>query len=310
MGDVASTMRNFLLLLLSFDLICQGHGSCVLQKSRASDSEIVHVSEVLYSLDSNKASKSQLIINPQTLINQSDANNKKDLSPLPLFVSVDEASLLSKPTYAALIALLDNYEMNTGVSENYSGLEEQEQENFLKETMKNTELGRELFAFFYTKGYYNSWEEFLGDLKMMWFGLYSRSSGSLDSSGFEHTFAGEIKKGKVSGFHNWVRFYLLEKSGLLNYYSYSYDGPWTSYPDVLGMQFMWEGYYKHIGSALIGSSPELDLALYTLCYVTRPGKQCRLSLGGKQLTVQTFTWDKTTYGEGKKFIASAYPVIP
>ncbi|XP_060723307.1 uridylate-specific endoribonuclease A [Tachysurus vachellii] len=303
-------MRNFLLLLLTFDLIGLGHGNCSEKNSRTSDSEIVNVSEVLYSLDLNKASTSQLIINPQTLINQSDTNKKNDLSPLPLFVNVDEASLLSKPTYAALIALLDNYEKKTGVSESYSGLEVQEQENFLKETMKNTELGRELFAFFYTKGYYRSWEEFLYDLKMMWFGLYSRSSGSLDSSGFEHIFAGEIKKGKVSGFHNWVRFYLLEKSGLLNYYSYSYDGPWTSYPDVLGMQFMWDGYYKQIGSALIGSSPELDVALYTLCYVTRPGKQCRLSLGGKQLTVQTYTWDKTTYGDGKKFIASAYPVTP
>ncbi|KAG7326095.1 hypothetical protein KOW79_009496 [Hemibagrus wyckioides] len=303
-------MRNLLLLLFTFTLISQGHGNCSESSTRASDSEIVDVSEVLYSLDSNKASVSELVIDPQTLINHSDTGNKNDLSPLPLFVYVDEASLFSRPTYAALIALLDNYEKKTGVSENFSSSQVQEQENFLKETMKNTELGRELFSFFYTKGYYTSWEEFLYDLRMMWFGLYSRSSGSLDSSGFEHIFAGEIKNGKVSGFHNWVRFYLLEKLGLMNYYSYSYDGPWTSYPDVLGTQFMWDGYYKQIGSALIGSSPELDLALYTLCYVTRPGKHCRLSLGGKGLTIQTYTWDKTTYGDGRKYIASAYPVVP
>nr|XP_006629499.1 PREDICTED: poly(U)-specific endoribonuclease-like [Lepisosteus oculatus] len=84
---------------------------------------------------------------------------------------------------------------------------------------------------------------------------------------------GEIKKGKVSGFHNWVQFYLLEKEGLLNYYSHNFDGPWTGYPDVLGMQFNWDGYFKQVGSALIGSSPEFDLALYTLCYIARPGKQ-------------------------------------
>lgn len=40
-----------------------------------------------------------------------------------------------------------------------------------------------------------------------------------------HSLTGEIKGGKVSGFHNWIRFYLLEKSGKLNYYSHSFNGP-------------------------------------------------------------------------------------
>lgn len=104
----------------------------------------------------------------------------------------------------------------------------------------------------YGPGAYSSQSEFIQDLKMMWFGLYSRSDGKLDSSGFEHIFVGqsvcnhmwlaaklhfvylwltccvskgEIKSGKVSGFHNWVQFYQLEKQGLLNYYSHSFDGP-------------------------------------------------------------------------------------
>lgn len=34
-----------------------------------------------------------------------------------------------------------------------------------------------------------------------------------------------MKKGKVSGFHNWIRFYLLEKEGQVDYYSHNYDGP-------------------------------------------------------------------------------------
>lgn len=36
---------------------------------------------------------------------------------------------------------------------------------------------------------------------------------------------GEVKKGKVTGFHNWIRFYMQEKEGLVDYYSYIYDGP-------------------------------------------------------------------------------------
>lgn len=274
------------------------------------DAEIKAVSETLYSLDSNRASASELIIDPQALVEDSQTSSKKDLSSGPLFLYLDEEALFSRPTYAAFLAVLDNYQRMTGQTENFGPQQLAEQETFLRETMSNTELGRELFAFLYTKGVYASEEEFLEDLRMMWFGLYSRNNSKMDSSGFEHIFAGEIKGGKVSGFHNWIQFYLLEKRGVLNYYSHSFNGPWMSYPDVMGMQFMWDGYFKQVGSAVIGCSPEFDFALYSLCYITRPGKQCRLSLGGKELIIQTYTWDNSFYGDKKKFIGSAFPATP
>ncbi|XP_035518214.1 poly(U)-specific endoribonuclease-A [Morone saxatilis] len=274
------------------------------------DAEIKSLSETLYALDSNKASASQLVIDPQALVPDSQTSSQSDLSPGLLFRYLDEETLFSRPTYAALLAVLDNYHRMTGQTEDFSPQQLAEQETFVKETMSNTELGRELFAFLYTKGVYATEEEFIHDLKMMWFGLYSRNNKKMDSSGFEHIFAGEIKGGKVSGFHNWIQFYLLEKRGQLNYYSHSFNGPWTTYPDVMGMQFMWEGYFKQVGSAVIGCSPEFDFALYSLCYITRPGKQCRLSLGGKELIIQTYTWDNSFYGDGKKFIGSAFPATP
>ncbi|KAM7005834.1 uridylate-specific endoribonuclease A [Tautogolabrus adspersus] len=274
------------------------------------DAEIKSLSETLYALDSNKASASQLIIDPQALVHDSQTGSQSDLSSRLLFKYLDEQTLFSRPTYAALLAVLDNYNRMTGQTEDMSSQQLAEQYTFLKETMSNTELGRELFAFLYTKGVYASEEEFINDLKMMWFGLYSRNNNKMDSSGFEHIFAGEVKGGKVSGFHNWIQFYLLEKRGKLNYYSHSFNGPWTTYPDVLGMQFKWDGYYKQVGSAVIGCSPEFDFALYSLCYITRPGKQCRLSLGGKELMIQTYTWDNSSYGDGKKFIGSAFPATP
>ncbi|XP_034079564.1 poly(U)-specific endoribonuclease-A [Gymnodraco acuticeps] len=274
------------------------------------DAEIKSLSEALYALDSNKALSSELIINPQALVHDSQTSSMIDLSSGNLFRYLNEEVLFSRPTYTAFLAVLDNYNRMTGQNEDFSPQQLAEQEDFVRETMANTELGRELFAFLYTNGVYASEEEFLQDLKMMWFGLYSRNNNKKDSSGFEHIFAGEIKGGKVSGFHNWIQFYLLEKSGKLNYYSHSFNGPWTSYPDVLGMQFMWEGYFKQVGSAVIGCSPEFDFALYSLCYITRPGKQCRLSLGGKELMIQTYTWENSFYGDGKKYIGSAFPATP
>ncbi|KAM3621619.1 uncharacterized protein V6R79_013694 [Siganus canaliculatus] len=288
-----------------YNSVCSSSGG-----STITDAEIKSLSETLYALDSNKASSSQLRIDPQALVSDSETSYEQDLSPRPLFSYVNEGALFSKPTYAALLNVLDNYERVTGQAENFSSQQLAEQDEFLTETISNTELGRELYYFLYSKGVYSSEQAFIQDLKSMWFGLYSRNNNQLDSSGFEHIFAGEIKGGKVSGFHNWIQFYLQEKRGLLNYYSYSFEGDWTSYPDVMGMQFMWDGYYKQVGSAIIGCSPEFDFALYSLCYITRPGKRCYLSLGGKELSIQTYTWDNSSYGNGKKYIASAFPATP
>ncbi|XP_075447817.1 uridylate-specific endoribonuclease isoform X2 [Ascaphus truei] len=269
-----------------------------------SNEEINTISEKLYKLDINKAAESDIILNKQEMVEKNGP--KQDLCEKPLYKYVNE-KLFSRPTYAAYICLLDNYDRKTGTDESYSEAEIKEQDHFLHEIMK-TELMKELYNFFHQKGIYQTEKEFVKDLQNMWFGLYTRSSGEADSSGFEHVFVGEVKKGKVSGFHSWIRFYLLEKKGLVDYYSHNFDGPWTSYPDVLGKQFHWDGFMKEVGSQFIGSSPEFDFAVYSLCFITRPGRICKVSLGGHSLSIQTYTWTQTSYGNGKKFIATAYPV--
>ncbi|XP_064899668.1 uridylate-specific endoribonuclease isoform X2 [Columba livia] len=272
------------------------------------DQDLLRISEQLYKADHNKAQPTDITLNPQHQASPDETGDQEDHSPQPLYKYVNE-KLFSKPTYSSFIKLLDNYQRATGREEEVTAEELREQDNFLKEVMK-TELMKKLFAFLHEKNRYGSEQEFVADLKEMWFGLYSRGDGEQDSSGFEHVFSGEVKKGKVSGFHNWIRFYLLEKQGIVNYFSHNFNGPWDTYPDVLGLQFSWDGFYKEVGSAFIGCSPEFEFGLYTLCFIARPGRACHLSLGGYSLSVQTYTWTKSTYGDGKKYIATAYVISP
>ena len=78
-------------------------------------------------------------------------------------------------------------------------------------------------------GYVTDTADFRAQIEAMWFTLYKRGS-PLASSGFEHVFKGEFKRGitKVNGFHNWVQFYLLEKAGELNYHGYVREHPVSS----------------------------------------------------------------------------------
>ncbi|NWI95588.1 ENDOU endoribonuclease, partial [Pitta sordida] len=288
-----------------YDRHCQPAG---FSRSRDSitDQELQELSEQLYGLDHNKARPSDIALNPQERVAPGDTGLQQDLSPQPVRSVLSQAL---QPTYASFIRLLDNYQRATGREEEVTAEELREQENFLEQVME-TELMRKLFAFLQEKSGYSSQQEFREDLRGMWFGLYSRGDGEQDSSGFEHVFSGEVKKGKVSGFHNWIRFYLLEKQGIVNYLSHNFDGPWDTFPDVLGLQFLWDGFHKEVGSAFIGSSPEFEFGLYTLCFLARPGRPCHLSLGGHSLSIQTYPWTKSTYGSGRRFIATAYVMSP
>lgn len=55
-------------------------------------------------------------------------------------------------------------------------------------------------------------------IKRLWFEFYPRNKNvTLSSSGFEHVFLSEVKKGKIIGLHNWIYFAEAEKRGDLNY---------------------------------------------------------------------------------------------
>ncbi|XP_030052444.1 poly(U)-specific endoribonuclease-D [Microcaecilia unicolor] len=285
------------------------HGAHVRAPAPVSDSEVQEISEAIYAADVNRAVSEDIVLNLQHQIPSSQIKEGQDYANQRLFSYVNEEKLFSKPTFARLRDLLNNYDRMAGIAEIVTSDEDQEINAFLDEIFK-TQVIDKLCYFFLSKGYYSSKAEFKNDMKQMWFGLYSRAKGVLDSSGFEHVFHGEIKGGIISGFHNWVHLYMLEKQGQVNYLSYSYDGPWTRFPDILAFQYKWSNYLKSLGSFFVGSSPEFDIAIYTLCFKTRPDKLCNIRLGGKASQIQTWTWTKSFYGDGGKYVASSYPNSP
>jgi poly(U)-specific endoribonuclease len=247
----------------------------------ATDEEIRTISSQIWAADSNRITGNDV---------QYNANGPK------LFTYVNEARFTG--TYARLIALLDNYIPETGVADPCNTNCRNEEEAFLDAIMATQPI-KLLQSWLVSQGLASSSAaEFKNSLRQYWFLRYTRSNGPLDSSGFEHTFAGEIKSNAVTGSHNWVNFYYDEKNGDFTY------GPYqsTCQPEIVKFGFRWIGYSKPVSSAFIRTSPETEIALYTLCLLAKMGSACPVRLGSVQL--QMTAWDMTGL---PKTIGSAYP---
>jgi len=227
-------------------------------------------------------------------------DNGYDASSYPLFSYVN-SDILEKPTYKAFIRLLDNYQKTTGIKEDVSNKEITENYQFLGEVLRSPVM-MEVYNYLKRKGKASHvLSQFKAKLYDLWFRPYMRSSRSriFDSSGFEHVFVGEINPAKriVSGFHNWIQFYLQERSRHVNYMGYMKTG---NKNHLLMMRFKWDNELKVIGSAFIGTSPEFEMALYTAVYLMGYS-QVQFPLNGNNIKI-------TCHGINQdKSIGSCYP---
>ncbi|KAG5197163.1 hypothetical protein JEQ12_010617 [Ovis aries] len=160
-----------------FESLC-GHEGCSHSSDAINKEELQSVSEKIYRADTNKARKEDIVLNSQNCILPSETRDQVDHCPEPLFTYVNK-KLFSKPTYTAFINLLNNYQRATGRGEHFTAQELAEQDTFLREIMK-TDVMKELYGFLHQQNCYSSGQEFVSDLRNMWFGLYSRSKEERD----------------------------------------------------------------------------------------------------------------------------------
>ncbi|WOK98703.1 poly(U)-specific endoribonuclease-B-like [Canna indica] len=229
-----------------------------------------------------------------------------DMAAGSLFTWLSD-TVLRQPTYARFCSLLDNYNPDEGCREVVSAEEKHEQTAFIEEISRTAPI-KYLFSYLVAKEIIpENYEQFKRMMNSLWFNLYGRGGVSGSSSAFEHVFVGEIKRrqGKeVSGFHNWIQFYLEEANGRVDYQGYIFPRRRGQTPDsetqLLTIQFEWNGILKSVSSTLVGVSPEFEVALYTLCFFLG-GEDNHVELGPYSVNIKC-------YRLGNDKIGSAFPV--
>jgi len=136
-----------------------------------------------------------------------------------------EDSILRRPTYSRFCALLDNYNPHQGYKESVTQQDKHEEAAFIEEISRSAPI-KYLHRYLVMKeAMSQDYEDFKKVLTSLWFDLCGRGGCSSSSSAFEHVFVGEIKgqkqaENEVSGFHNWIQFYLEESNGNVDYKGY------------------------------------------------------------------------------------------
>ncbi|KAF5402388.1 PolyU-specific endoribonuclease-B [Paragonimus heterotremus] len=243
------------------------HENTSTDSAQTSEKEVAKFIEHLWRMD-------KTLINP-TATYELDFQNALhgtsdgiDEASSPLFRRFNKTLLLKTvKTIPAFINLLDNYHSRTGIRETVTPEEVQEIEQFLDRIME-TQVIQETWKFLERKGLpIESPEEFRQLLHTLWFKTYKRKRPG-DSSAFEHVFVGERKGLEVSGFHNWIQFAQLEAIKAVDYrghFSESCGNP----PRMATISFrMQDGSVKSKASMLFGTTPEFELALYTIVFLS------------------------------------------
>lgn len=216
-----------------------------------------------------------------------DKEARSDRARDPLFQFVNE-DVFKRKTYKAFIALLDNYERETGRGEIVTNEEIRENCAFI-DCIMETEPMKIAHDYLAGKGILSKQVgTFKQQLYDLWFKMYRRTRGvrAYDSSGFEHVFVGEARgKSEIIGLHNWIQIYLQEKTGQIDYKGFlpSRRKRRVSAEDMedcqlLTIQFSWKEGVKPCGSTFIGTSPEFEFALYTVCFLAGGGDDVHVEL--------------------------------
>ncbi|CAH8481802.1 unnamed protein product [Schistosoma intercalatum] len=85
------------------------------------------------------------------------------------------------------------------------------------------------------------------------------------------------------GLHNWIQFYLKEKKKEINYYGWKKS---TLHEHLITIEYLDENQYrKPMGSVFVGSSPEFDIAIYTVTFLLGARHYTTVKIDGCEIVI-------------------------
>ncbi|KRY77106.1 Poly(U)-specific endoribonuclease -like protein [Trichinella pseudospiralis] len=261
--------------------------------ANVTDDELIELSVELGKIDDSFAKISGVTLNLQRRYSQDSTSSLHQLfGQMPADVKL-------KPSVAAFVELFEYFIPETGKKEIISEGKSKTIHNFINAVVESNVM-KMLMQFLRDKNVTeaSSEYEFKKYLQTVWFQQYSRKNNVLDSCAFEHTFLGEISNKKVMGMHNWIRMAYLEKTGKAQY-----NGYYSMITDkYLSISFTWNKATKQKSGFLLRTSPEYEMALYTMCYIFRNEQDCIVKFGSCTGNILTYSLER----RNKSYLSTAY----
>ncbi|XP_015122473.1 basic proline-rich protein [Diachasma alloeum] len=244
------------------------------------DDELMKLTETLFSKEEINLKKYVTLY----VQNKVKAGNITDEAPGPLMYTSPE--LEDMPTVRMVKNIFDNYQINSTLKEN-STSEMKKEENLLLDTFLNTDIMTTAMNWLASKYYIEPDDfEMKDTLRHIWF---NKIDGA--TSGFERIFLAELYPGpSFIGAQNWIYFGAKEALKEINYMGYTEERAIADKATLLKFNLKMGDAVKQNVTMLIGTSPELEMALYTVCFYARPNDICPVSLGGTQFYIYTHSF--------------------
>lgn len=244
-----------------------------------SDDELFRISEELFAKNSRNMNN-YIKMNLQTRVT---STNITDEAKEPLF-EVDP-ELLEYPSISVIRTLYDSYEYDSRKKLNRS-LEIRKQENLLLDIFLNTNEMSRAMEWLADRGFIAPDDFERKDvLRRIWFTVFSGST-----CGFERVFASEKYGTAIIGVQDWIYFENQESLKRIDYMGYVDKLDLGSTASLVKLNFQQDGNIRQNATIFVGTLPELEMALYTICFYTRPNDLCPVSLGATKFTIYTHSF--------------------
>ncbi|CAL7943097.1 unnamed protein product [Xylocopa violacea] len=246
---------------------------------RISDDELYRISEELFAKNSHNISK-YIKLNLQTRVTSPNVTDKANEQ---LF-NVD-LELFQYPSIYVIRSLYDNYEHDFLKKLNRT-LETRKQENLLIDTFLNTNEMSTTMQWLADRGFIDPDDFERKDvLRRIWFTIFSGST-----CGFERVFASENYGTAIVGVQDWIYFAHQESLKRIDYMGYVDKLNFGTTASLLKLNFQMDGIIRPNATIFVGTLPELEMSLYTICFYARPNDLCPVSLGGTKFNIYTHSF--------------------